>query len=157
MRKRPSTGEVDAQIGASLREIRRSSGTTQEQVAAVMVAVGHTTWRAATVSALESGKRNCSLDELADLCNLLGTAFLIGGGRCQVDIEAVSDDIRANRLARVEDAVVPKQTPGRQEILAGLRSRYGRDLLDERDARVASGQAKSATWATRSMAQEATE
>lgn len=73
---RASTGHIDAYLGRRLLERRVELGATQAQVAATMNAVfGHDKWHPATVAAVESGRRNLSLDELGHLCMTLGVTL----------------------------------------------------------------------------------
>ena len=62
-------------IGANLRQIREELGISQNGLAAAISARGTSTWTAATVSALETGRRNVSLSELADLLDVLNLSL----------------------------------------------------------------------------------
>lgn len=67
---RASTGGVDAAVGAALARLRSESHLTLQDIASAMAArYGHR-WTRGTVSAIESGRRNVSLTELADLARL---------------------------------------------------------------------------------------
>lgn len=65
-----STGTLDAIVGGNLRRTRLERQIPQHVLAAHMTSEGNR-WTATTVSAIENGRRNLSLRELADLMRLL--------------------------------------------------------------------------------------
>lgn len=140
---RISTGRIDAYLGARIKERRLEVGGTQEQIAASMKFYGCETWVPATVASVETGRRNLSLTELANLCGILGVSLkdlagdfdhdddaqgmllwaLVGEGERQgpmfLKAEMVDDVIRVRHRRRLEDSVLEKVT-GRthMELLA---------------------------------------
>ena len=130
---RNSTGRIDAYLGARVRDARQEHDITQEQLAAMMQFYGSESWRAATVAAVETGRRNLSLTEVANLCSILRVNLAqLAGGDVDVqsqpglwalvsteprdtdplvlDADKVSDVIRHRQLVRLEDAVLEKVT-----------------------------------------------
>lgn len=81
-----STGDLDALIGANLRRIRLARLIPQDVLAAYMASEGNR-WTASTVSAIENGRRNVSLGELADVKRLLGVSLseLLSADQSEVD------------------------------------------------------------------------
>lgn len=73
--KRDSTGVVDAWLGHRFRMARRMVGRTLDDIAARMRGLGHTAWTSGTVANVETGKRNITAQELADLCAVHGTTL----------------------------------------------------------------------------------
>lgn len=143
-------------LAAGVRRLRQQQGLTQRQVAAEMVAAGCRDWTAATVANAErlDKPRALAVGEIAGLCVAL---------RCSIDALLADSPAALERLyGQWGEAVgTPEWTVAvadarRHEVLADLVSRlagalgvtdsdvhriardlYGRDVLVERDARVA--------------------
>lgn len=71
MVRRQGTDPLCVVIGANIRRLREELEISQNGLAAAVSARGTSLWTAATVSALEAGRRNVSLSELADLIDVL--------------------------------------------------------------------------------------
>ncbi|MDP4014944.1 MAG: helix-turn-helix transcriptional regulator [Candidatus Nanopelagicales bacterium] len=177
---RDSTGGVDALIGAKLRAMRGERGVTQSSIADTMRAFDHN-WAPATVAGVETGRRNLSLGELADLCRILNVTvqtFVSDSATADTDTRARAEALvyrrpteappervaasdRARRLERLEHIVLESalgpDDPGGEEadrdLLAIISAHYGRDLLAERDQR-ARATSTSKAWATRAIIDE---
>ncbi len=129
---RPSTGRIDAYLGARVRELRGNLYTQEQLALSVRSADPRLRWNAATVASIETGRRNITLDEVAALCRVFGvglpdllgdlaaTRQSKGDGPLHTDLnylseggpprmiskEKVAEITRAERLHTVQGAVL---------------------------------------------------
>ena len=103
------TDPLCAVIGANTRRIREELRISQSGLAAAISARGHSSWTAATVSNLETGRRNVSLSELADLVDLLEVTLA----------KVLSLPSEADPLVRSRGRALTQQ--GRPEIVADAK------------------------------------
>jgi transcriptional regulator with XRE-family HTH domain len=164
-----STDPLSALVGTNCRRHREELQLSQSQLAAAVSSKGSARWTAATVSGLETGRRNLTLSELADLLEVLQVplASLLkyradeqdGYLRRRCDVltqpewqggtygptDADPREARERRLQEnVWKAVIGGHpTPAdRLRLEATAVELFGRPLLDERDARGAEGASK---------------
>jgi transcriptional regulator with XRE-family HTH domain len=157
-----STDPLSALVGANCRVRRQALGISQSQLAWAVSSRGSARWTAATVSGLETGRRNLALSELADLLSVLQLSLaealrtppeesdgyqlyrieLLTQPRWQGDTYGPRDaDPREARERRLEENVwkaikgghpTPAQRTRLEMTAVEL---FGHPLLDERDAR----------------------
>ncbi len=101
---RPSldgTGGLDALIGGRLAQIRAERSIPQTDIAAGMAVLGHK-WTRPTVSGVEHGRRNLSLDEVADLVRVLRVRL---GDLLDIDGQDIDETtaMRARALVKTTD------------------------------------------------------
>lgn len=157
-----STDPLSALVGANARARREELGISQSQLASAVSGRGATRWTAATVSGLETGRRNLMLSELADLLDVLqlplAEALLPGPGesdeylRYRVQLLTQPNwqgdsygppttDPREARERRLQENVwkaIRGRHPtraDRQDLEATAVELFGHALLEERDAR----------------------
>ena len=159
---RTSTGRLDAVVGGNVRRLREARGWRQIDVASRMAGLGHEQWRDATVAMLEGGNRNVRLDELADLCRILGVTVTDLLTTDDPDVTAMTAPIVSTVITPVVDLEQMAATAERQEterrfmatfwrrslglgratddkialLDQSARIDYTRSLMDERDHRV---------------------
>lgn len=166
------TDPLSALVGANCRERRQALGISQSQLAWALSSRGSARWTAATVSGLETGRRNLTLSELADLLSVLQLSLADA-------LQPPPEESDGYLLYRIElltqqtwqgDAYAPAEMDPRQERERRLQENvwkaikgghptsaqrtrlemkavelFGHPLLDERDARARdSSQAGSA-------------
>lgn len=150
-------------IGKAARRRREELGISQAELAAAVTARGAARWTAATVSSIESGRRNVGLTELADLLDILKTtlgsmlptvetalndplvqhrAKTLVATEWQGDFAAVEIDMREVQQRRLEENVWGTLTNGRHPTRAerdsletACHALFGRSLIAEREAR----------------------
>lgn len=144
---------------------------SQAELAAAVTGRGASGWSAATVSGVETGRRNIGLSELADVIDILQTSFgeMLSGrpfaltvtsemspdtsyrartltaSSWRGDSEEIHVDMRPAQRRRLEENIWGSLTNGRHPtaseratLEAASQELYGRDLLEEREARVTS-------------------
>lgn len=161
-----STDPLSALVGTNARVRREELGISQSQLASAVSGRGTARWSAATVSGLETGRRNLTLSELADLLDvlqlslpealrpepnepdgyLLHRTHLLTQPRWQGDTYGPPEiDPREARERRLQENVWKAIRGGHPTRANRLRLEaiavelFGRSLLDERDARGAEG------------------
>lgn len=96
-----STGGLDALIGGRLAQIRANRNIAQADIAAGMAVLGHK-WTRPTVSGVEHGRRNLSLEEVADLVRVLQVRL---GDLLDIDGQDIDETtaVRARALVKTTD------------------------------------------------------
>ena len=158
-------------IGKHLRRRREDLGMSQAELAAAVNGRGAAGWTAATVSGVETGRRNIRLSELADVIDILQSSFhdalsgrpfptgtspdmspdtryrvrTLTASTWRGDSEEMHVDMRPAQRRRLEENVWGSLTDGRHPtaaeratLEAASQELFGRDLLEEREARVSS-------------------
>lgn len=141
-------------LASGIRLRRETLGWSQQQLASEMIAAGAAGWKRATVAAAEreDKPRALSITDIAALCSAL---------QCDVDdllpgMPPILDQLRGHPGAGDTALKARAEAARREEIRTGLENRlaaaldipvselraivedaYGRDLLTERDARLA--------------------
>jgi transcriptional regulator with XRE-family HTH domain len=141
---RCTVGDVSGHesVGQALLRLRKERAVTGTEVAAEMTALGHP-WSRATVSTVESGRRNVSVEELAALCEVMGVPVeaLVpedvarsfsgrGAGAPDEEVQAVIDTRASEQLV----AIVARRlgrTPDEIEEISDVI--YGMSLVAYRD------------------------
>lgn len=150
-------------MGVNCRERRKALGISQSQLAWAVSSRGSARWTAATVSALETGRRNLAPSEMADLLDVLQLSFkellqipphqadgylrhrsqLLTQEEWQGDKYADAEiDPRQEKERRLQENVWKALKGGhptsqeRIELETMAVEIFGHPLLDERDSRV---------------------
>lgn len=164
MSRQPIDTPADVSARTYVRRRRQDLGITVEWVAAAMTVLGHN-WLPGTVSALELGMRRfLSLQELVDLCVVLGCQLpdfeecAPTWSRSQVD--ELVEELRSKRNRHRSEQRAYKslhggRTPSDDELasfLSTVRAVLGRDLSTARQELIDQGQ--SPTWAGRRLIEQ---
>lgn len=161
-----STDPLSALVGANVRARREELGISQSQLASAISGRGAARWTSATVSSLETGRRNLMLSELADLLDVLQLSLTQAllpqpdetDAYLRYRVQLLSQpswhggtygppeiDPRDARERRLQESVWKAIRGGhptranRLDLEATAVELFGRSLLDERDARGAEG------------------
>jgi transcriptional regulator with XRE-family HTH domain len=136
-----ATKTVSAAIGSTIRHLREAAGRRQEDVASSARDLS-LLWVHATVAALETGRRDLSIEEFLLLPRILQGAGidrslpdLLGEGSIALSpaVAASAEELRGVLAGSQPDDDWKPTVPG--DSLAGAKSKYGADLAVINEAR----------------------
>jgi transcriptional regulator with XRE-family HTH domain len=92
---------VAVALGRNIADLRHQKGATQDDLARLMHELGYP-WIRSTVAAVEAGKREPSIGELAGLCSILrvSAAALVGGKTARPRVRLGRGAITSSAAAR---------------------------------------------------------